>query len=515
MLLDDPQEGFDFWSFWENNRKLLFKKCLNLTNGNVCEAEDALSAAMLKVCEKITHCRDTIRNLEGWALKITENVCRDQLRKHRRVIAYDEIPEFLVNETFENGYSLLETAENYYSRENFLKKISDLLFKLPLRLQEPALLRFVFFEPYRDIAEKLHISEENARKRTQEARSALKLQFGFNINSLTLPSGREGMTPESPTMKKMRDDARAVLAVKGFELELPCVSVWLVNASPISGVDKDILMFLPFKHGRYAKGFESFLHYILNHPGGWKRQLELAQTLRAVGMWDQAEDHFQHVLKKNSWCYPAWIMLGNMLWEAGRVDEAEMLFRQAASLVLRESSKYCLAGMVAMCRGEQHAAEVSFDQAIRLEPSNIFFHHTKGICLFRFGQYQNALRLFNEILVENPGDVVSLAYGCELSIALGRMEDAENYVDGILKGNPYDFFGLTRKIGLNKRKELGEVKKEQKRLRQVKRRVSQLTKIMQGSEIEKFTGGNLNRPNVSNADREGTEDAEPRQRPLS
>jgi RNA polymerase sigma factor (sigma-70 family) len=494
MLLDNLHGDADFWNLWENNKKLLLKKCIRLMNGNICEAEDALSTAMLKAREKMFHYRDRVRNFKGWALRLTENVCLDHLRKHKRLISLDDIPESLIHIEDSHGCFFMESTESYNSREDILKEIFEMVDNLPQRLREPALLRFLYFKPYHDIAGRLHITEENARKRIQEARSVLKLHYGIEINGLlALPPGETGMEPESPAMKKMTDDARPVLEEVGFELDFSCVSAWIVKALPITGIDEDILVFLPFKPGTYAKGFESSLNYISKHSGGWKKHLELAQILYAAGIWDQSEKMLRHVLKKHPRSFSAWILLGNMLSKSGRTDQAEELFRQAGSHVYRDSSRHYLSGMVAECRGDLNEAIALFERAESLEPSNLSFRHAKGICLFRLGQHADAQQLFESILAQNPGDIVSLAYCCELSLSLNRRKNAGEYLDSILKNNPHDFFGLTRKAGLNGQKGIKE-KEEQMRLQQITERFNQLAILMKEIKNEKIH--TLPSPNV-------------------
>ncbi len=482
-LLDDA----DFWNLWGKNKKLLFRKCIQIMNGNTSEAEDALSTAMLKAREKMLYYRDRVRNFKGWALRLTENVCLDLLRRRKRLISFDEIPEPLIYKEGGTNRLFMETSESYYSREDILKEIFKMVDNLPHRLREPALLRFLYFKPYRDIALRLHITEENARKRIQQARFNLKLRYGIEINGLLASFPREaGMEPESPVMKKMKDDSRPVLEEKGFELDFPCISAWIVNTLPINGIDRDFLVFLPIKPGNYVKKFKSSLNYISKHSSGWKKHLELAQLLHAAGAWRQSEILLRHVLEKHNRCFQAWNLLGSMLGTSGRGDEAERLFHRAGSLVYRDSSRHYLTGMAAVYKGDRNEAIASFEQAGSLEPSNVIFRHAQGICLFRSGRHADALRLFENILSGAPEDIVSLAYCCEASFILNRQENAAGYIDSILKKNPHDFFGLTRKAGLCGHAGRPE-QEEWMKLYQIKGGLDNLRKIVNELEIKKFT----------------------------
>jgi len=317
MILEESKKDVDFWNLWENDKQVFFGKCLKLMNGDVCEAEDALSAAMLKAWEKMIQYRENIRNFKGWALRLMENVCLDHLKKHRRLISYGEIPESLAPKEFDQGHLFLESTEEYDSLEALLEGIFEYEYRLPRRLRDPALLRFLFSVSYREMACRLHITEENARKRVQEVRSVLKVKYGGKINDVVSTFPGEA---ESLVMKMIREDAWSVLDDCGAEVELSCVSAWLVDALTNAGRAGEILVFLPLKPGWWYKECESFLKDLSRHPGGWKRHLELAHILCAAGIWDQSEKQFRHVLKKHPRSFSAWISLGNMLMEI-RTDE--------------------------------------------------------------------------------------------------------------------------------------------------------------------------------------------------
>ncbi len=473
----EPQGDADFWRLWEDNKNVFFKRCLKILNGDTCQAEDALSSAMLKAREKMINYSDSIHNFRGWALRLTENVCLDFLRKHRKLVSLDDFPDSFACTETDSVSVFLESADNYQSREALLLGILDTLNDLPLRLREPALLRFLYSASYRDIAGRLRISEENARKRIQEARSFLKCHHGEEAARSMFAAGEKAIEPDSAAMKRIWRDAGAIPDNGGPEIELYCSSAWIVIAPQAPGMDREIPVFLPLKPTWRGKGFVSIIRYIAKHPGGWKKQLELAQILYAVGIWNLAEQEFRHVLKKNRRSFPAWMLLGNILMESGRSEEADDLFRKAASLVYLDASRRYLAGMSAMCRGEDAEALAAFEDACRLSPSSVTLIHARGICLFRTGNYKAALRLFGDILAERPDDIVSLAYSCEAFILLDRPEEAGKCAERMLRNNPYDFFALLRKLELDRRKGVVK-KKEWKRLLRLTERFEEIERII-------------------------------------
>jgi RNA polymerase sigma factor (sigma-70 family) len=485
MLPNDPQSDAVFWHLWENHREIFFKKCLKIMRGDIDDAEDALSSAMLKARDKMLLNCDRIENFKGWALRLTENVCFDLLRKHRRLVHYGEIPESFADNTVDDGSFLMECREKYHSQETALQEVFRLANRLPFRLREPFLLRFFLAEPYRCIADRLCISEENVRKRIQEARFVLKQQYGSKISRLMSSSLRErDMDPESPLVTKIRRNVREILGAREPEVDIPLATAWVIDAPPGVEREKEILLFLPIRGGRLENRLASLMQYVAKHPGGWKKNLELAQIILAAGLWDKAERELRHVLEKHPRSFAGWVILGVMLAESDRREEAARHFLKAASLANRASSKAFFSGMAALSRCSSGEALTFFEKARGLEPSNICFRQALGISLFKSKRYSEAFNCFTEILAERPEEIVSLAYSCELSFVLGRLEDAGKFIDVMLKSNPHDLFALKRREKLEKQRgEPGE--KTRKKLRRLREQRKGLQRSIEEMESEK------------------------------
>jgi RNA polymerase sigma factor (sigma-70 family) len=484
MLPNDSQKDAVFWHLWENHREIFFKKCLKIMGGDIDEAEDALSSAMLKARDKMLLNFGRIENFKGWALRLTENVCFDLLRRHRRLVHYGEIPESFADHHIDDSFFLMEFREKHRFQETALQEVFKLANGLPIRLREPFLLRFFLAEPYRCIADRLCISEENVRKRIQEARAVLKRQYGSKISRLMSCSLRErDMDPESPLMTRICRDVREVLGDVEPEVAVPLTTAWIIDSPAGTGREKDVLFFLPLRGGPLENRLASLMQYVAKHPGGWKKKLELAQIFLAAGLWDRAEGALRCVLEKHPRSFAGWVILGVMLAESGRGEEAADLFLEARSLANRASSKEFFSGMAALSRCSGGEALSFFEKAGSLEPANIIFRQVRGICLFKSKRYSEALGCFTKILEEKPEDVVSLAYCCELSFALDRPADAKKFIEVMLKGNPHDLFALKRKEKLESRRGNGG-EEVGKRLRRLGEQFKGLQKMIEEMETE-------------------------------
>jgi len=83
MYTDDQDTGAAFWPLWQQQQDYLYHCCVKWT-GNVADAEDALSRAMLKAWDKISNSPVEIKNLKAWLSKLTYNTCVDIHREHHR-----------------------------------------------------------------------------------------------------------------------------------------------------------------------------------------------------------------------------------------------------------------------------------------------------------------------------------------------------------------------------------------------------------------------------------------------
>ena len=77
----------EFWSLWMDHNEYLYNACVKWM-GNVPDAEDVLSQAMLKAAAKIRIHQVQVINFKPWVTKLTYNLCLDLQRQRYRTIQY-------------------------------------------------------------------------------------------------------------------------------------------------------------------------------------------------------------------------------------------------------------------------------------------------------------------------------------------------------------------------------------------------------------------------------------------
>ncbi len=177
IVISKKEHSRAFWKAWNEHRDYLRRLSLMWMNVSHMDAEDALSLATLRAHEKYAEHAENIKNERAWFARLLHNICIDLHRSNKRRFRLKE----KVKEVVEIDNSPMETIE--LSPEGELmntelgKAILLAIDKLPSNLQAPLIMRLIEGDDYKVIAEKLGISNDNARKRVQQARSILRRQL--------------------------------------------------------------------------------------------------------------------------------------------------------------------------------------------------------------------------------------------------------------------------------------------------------------------------------------------------
>lgn len=141
-------------------------------SGVSADADDAVSRSMLLARKKLVEYASEIVNLEAWLTRMACNVCLDLRRERRRFGRFALSLDDALNR--DDPVQLLPSPEQVCSSREVGALIHRAIGELPSHLREPARLRFLHEAEYGEIATRLAITPENARKRVQQARAILR-----------------------------------------------------------------------------------------------------------------------------------------------------------------------------------------------------------------------------------------------------------------------------------------------------------------------------------------------------
>lgn len=173
-----------FWQLWGRHQNYLYSRCLTWMGGNHADAEEALSQATLKACEKWQDYAGKITNPKAWLTQLTRNLCMDMHRERNRGARGVESLENIAEAEHECAASSIPSPESeVVSRERdiYVRRAID---ALPAKLHTPFILRYEEEMSYPEIAQKLALSSEKVRKLVQQARTTLQKQLNKYFSGL-------------------------------------------------------------------------------------------------------------------------------------------------------------------------------------------------------------------------------------------------------------------------------------------------------------------------------------------
>lgn len=201
MLLKNLAQGdrTAFWKLWVHYRDYLYRRCQTWMGGNLADAEEALSRAMLKAWKKLPTYAEKITNLKAWLTRMVHNLCVDMHReRQRRASGIESIEEIAEREEKTILFSP-NTPESSILRRELEIYLHSAIDALPMRLRSPFILRFLQKMSYADIAKQLATSQANIRKRIQQAREILQKQLSKYFAGLGDSIGTTSQSEELTT----------------------------------------------------------------------------------------------------------------------------------------------------------------------------------------------------------------------------------------------------------------------------------------------------------------------------
>ncbi|MBX2831527.1 MAG: RNA polymerase sigma factor [Rhodospirillales bacterium] len=173
-----PQTGPaapNFWPLWIDQQDNLLKQCLKLMSGNMDDAQDALSEAMVKASTKFEDSMDEIRNHRAWLSRIVHNACIDLHRQNRRKAEYHEETHSSADTPASPMTApIIPSPEESYLAGEKMDQLETVLLAMQEKLRKPLLMRCVQDRSYDEIADALGLSNCAVRKRVQLAREQLR-----------------------------------------------------------------------------------------------------------------------------------------------------------------------------------------------------------------------------------------------------------------------------------------------------------------------------------------------------
>jgi tetratricopeptide (TPR) repeat protein len=211
-----------------------------------------------------------------------------------------------------------------------------------------------------------------------------------------------------------------------------------------SGVELNAYLVMDEKPTRIDQKLKTLTQYVQQYPSGWKKRLELANLLYAMGRIEQAVEEYRQVIERQQPLIGVRLKLGKLLQLMGREVEAVAVYESALPLLRNQATRQHIGGLIAICKGDSQAAILAFESAASLEPDNAAHWLALGQVQMGREEAVAALRTFDTVLSLNPDDIVALMDSYDASQAVGDVREAQRRLSRVLELAPGDFRALKR-----------------------------------------------------------------------
>lgn len=149
-------------------KDVLFRMALRLTSSRT-EAEDLTQDTLIRVWHRRSELQD-VRSLEAYCLTVCRNLALDRIEKaENRNVSLDDRTE--------DPADVAYTAEEQMAHDEKLRLVHEIFNHLPEKQRVVLQLRDIEGKTYREMAEILHITEDQVRVTLHRARLAVRTRY--------------------------------------------------------------------------------------------------------------------------------------------------------------------------------------------------------------------------------------------------------------------------------------------------------------------------------------------------
>lgn len=206
-----------------------------------------------------------------------------------------------------------------------------------------------------------------------------------------------------------------------------------------------------------------YLDLLKQNPRDMETLINLGHVCRAVGRGEEAKTFYRRALEIEPWNGEARQALADQpqpvqqpvqpqvrsadelvtearnLAQQGQADQARELLELAIAQNPRLAVAHNDLGVVAYQLGDLGAAQVAYEQAVKLEPGNLNYRKNLADLYFvAAGRPDDAIQIYLELFQQNPRDIEILTALGQICQAVGRPEEAKTFYGRALEIEPWN-----------------------------------------------------------------------------
>jgi|GEM_PF-5515492 len=447
LLLKKSSMGDEsaFWKLWELNQESVQRKCRHFFKQDVIAAEEVYSNVLFKIHRILPDHAARISNFSLWILRITENLCIDVSRKSQKNIRLEDIGDSLHISSPE----LFDSQDHEYDLdpEILMDHFYSQLKRIPSKHRNVLILRCIYNKSYDEIALFFMITNETCRKRYEIARKYLSrslLYFSdYDINQILNDSSK---IRESSIWEKIKHEIDSLIANRKTEIDIITSHSKIIVQKQISGYEKFFLIFCHTSFQKKRTRIATLKKYISSHPSGWKKRLELGKLFFVRGNWNSAYIELSTVLKIYPGSIETRIIMAELYIKNGMKIKAAKVFEEGISFLLNLSSKHFFLGMIDYCKERYDNAIINFSLASVLEPDNAYYPFLEGKVHLIKNRFNAARLAFEQAIRINPSDIKPYPFYLDILRISGLIEQSVRSAFDISHRFPDDLISMKHMI---------------------------------------------------------------------
>ncbi len=188
--------------------------------------------------------------------------------------------------------------------------------------------------------------------------------------------------------------------------------------------------------GELERARKEFLVAAETYPDDPALHLNLAEIYKAQGEFQSSRTEYEYALRRAPDLAPALSGYGQLLLEAERYEDAELLLVTALSVESSDPMTQFHMGWLYVRTGRYNEATHYFRRGMRQEPNSIYGHMGMGTALLMREDYTESLAEFQKVIALRPTDTTALVGAAQCNIALGRHAQAQRSLGRVLETDP-------------------------------------------------------------------------------
>jgi enediyne biosynthesis protein E4 len=179
-----------------------------------------------------------------------------------------------------------------------------------------------------------------------------------------------------------------------------------------------------YREKKFAEAARAFARHLEHHADDFAGRLLYGLSLQQAGQLELAEKVLRDAAERRPRDAPAHVYLGRVQYLRGLLDEAERSARRALELGEPPARAHNLLALILVETNRNQQALAEYEAALRADPHFFDAHLNAGVLLLRLGRRDEALARLKAAVEQNPASAEARYHRGRALVEAGRLPEA-------------------------------------------------------------------------------------------